>query len=584
MTATLEPDLDAWMQRIQKLPEPERSAMMKWARTELVRFRSLRANRNPAELAASVVDDYVRTPAIDLLGEELERAICTRRGRLLITMPPQEGKTELTAVWTVIRVLQKDPNHRIILASYSQDLAEQASMRARSILAAHGASARDPLTGLTSEDKIGIGLAAEKAAASHWRIKGHKGGLVATGLGGTITGRPADLVIIDDPLKGMQAADSAAERRKIIEGFQGDVTTRLAPGAPIILIQTRWHEKDLAGWILEQEALLPPEQRRWRHVNIPALAMEGVDDALGRESGTWLESSRGRTEADWEETRRAVGERVFFALYQGSPTPTGGGLFSKDDFQRYRVPQLPDNTIVRLVSIDPAETGYGDEAAVIGAAASNDGRIYWTHDWSGLMQSDQWARKGVLLALTIGAGEVSYEAYTTEQTYGRVIKHAWSQIRDQARLIRAHKGDLEAAALQLAASEDAPADPYAQLQELVDVPVPDTEDPPFRIRGYRGKGDKVARATGARQAHATGRLRIVGTLPALEHQAATWQMGQDSPDRMDAAVNAFNRLAELTGAASVIVTPQQAAQQQEGQAPSAIGSILGRSLNASDRA
>lgn len=579
--------LDRWFEKVESLPDVERLAMVKWAKAELARERSLAECATPAYTAKSVDPTYVITPAIELIGQALERATTTRRGRLLITMPPQEGKTELTAVWTVIRCLQRNPDTRIILASYSQDLAEGASVRARNYIAANGTDAIDPITRTPAEDKLGIRLAHDKAAASHWRIAGHKGGLNAVGLNGTITGKAADLIIVDDPLKGMQASDSKTERAKVISTYQGDLTTRLSPSAPLILIQTRWNEEDLAGFILKSEALKPPEKRRWEHINIPALATEGIADALGRAPGTWLESSRGRRLSDWIEIQETVGTRVFSALYQGTPTPTGGGLFSKDDFDRYRV-QSQGTTVMRLVSIDPAETGKNDEAGVVGASVSADGHVYWTHDWSGHMTSDGWARKGVILALTIGASELSYEAYTTEQTYGRVIKQAWRNVRDQAAILRAAGGDIDIAARVISEMEDRPRDPAAALQEIAGLQVPETADPPFIIRGYRGKGDKTARATGAMQASSTGRLRIVGTLPVLESQASTWQLGQNSPDRMDAAVNAYNRLCDLTGAQSVIVTPQQAQAQMELQGgagmESGLASMLSVPFDISDRA
>src|SRR5699024_5271377 len=138
-------------------------------------------------------------------------------GRLLITMPPQEGKTELTGVWTVLRALQQDPDRRVILASYSSDLAEESSQRARNIIQAYGSEAKDTMTGREAPDKLGLALASDRARSANWRLKGFRGGMVSVGFGGTITGRPADCLIIDDPLKGMQQSDSATERRRVIQ-------------------------------------------------------------------------------------------------------------------------------------------------------------------------------------------------------------------------------------------------------------------------------------------------------------------------------------------------------------------------------
>lgn len=546
---------EIWLDKIQTLPEPSRSQMLEWAQQQAVRSRSLVDYPTPAFLAASIEPNYVLTPAIRLLGSALEQTLRTRRGRLLITMPPQEGKTELTAVWTVLRALQQNPERRVILASYSADLAEESSQRARNIIQTHGTGARDPLTGQPVTDKLGLNLAEDKARSAHWQLKGHRGGMIAVGFGGTITGRPADVLLIDDPLKGMQSADSATERRRVIAAFQGDLTTRLAPDAPIILIQTRWHEDDLAGWILAREKELPPEARTWRHINIPAQAERGIPDALGREPGQWLESSRHRRFSDWEETKRNVGERVWYALYQGVPTPTAGGLFHTDWFTRYRVGEEPEDVAVRIVSVDPAETGKGDEAGVLGMSVTGNGVVYVTDDESGLMQSDEWARASVLLALKNYAGEILFEAFTTGPTYERVINDAWKRVRNEAMLLRSHDGDVEAAARVYAERDYAPADPLTALRQVAEVHVPEGADAPFRVQPWRAPGDKVARSVGARQGAATGRLRMVGRHVELEKQAVTWQPGQGSPDRVDALANGHDRLRQMVGMGTQISTP-----------------------------
>lgn len=560
------------------------AALMNKLHRESTRARVSQEYPSPGLLARYCDPTTVQTPALDKIDEAIECALHTRSSRTLITMPPQEGKSTRVGVWTPVRALQLDPERRIVLVSFAESLAQESSRAARNIINEYGSEARDPLSGIPMADKLGLSLADDKSAAGHWRVKGHKGGMYVAGIEGGVTGRPADLLIIDDPFKGMAEADSAAQRAKVIAFWQAVALTRLAPGAPVIIIQTRWHEQDLAGHLLAKDKLLPPERRVWNVVNLPAISEEGVPDALGREAGQYLQSARGRTAADWEDTKQAVGPRVWSALYQGQPTPSGGGLFSKDDFNRYRVAQS-GNTVMRLVSVDPAETGKRDEAGVIGAAATTDGRVLWTHDWSGRMTSDQWARKAVLLALTIGAAEIAYEAYTTEQTYKRVLMAAWREIRDEARLIRAASGDLEIAAIAMATLEDAPADPLGMLRQLDGLKVPDQTDPPFRLHAYRGKGDKAARATGSRQASSTGRLRIVGTLTVLENQATTWQLGQNSPDRMDAAVNAYNRLCDLTGHASTIVTPGQATGLA---APTAaqggIAALLATPMRMTDRA
>src|SRR5699024_2026004 len=130
----------------------------------------------------------------------------------------------------------------------------------------------------------------------------------------------------------------------------------------------------------------------------------------------------GRTAADFAATRRPVGERVWYALYQGVPAPVEGGLFARDWFSAHRLASLDERPVATVVGIDPAETGEGDEAGIVAAALLRDGTIALTHDWSGHMTSDQWARAAIRLALETGAREVAFEAYSTPTTYRRVLR------------------------------------------------------------------------------------------------------------------------------------------------------------------
>lgn len=468
------------------------------------------------------------------------------------TMVPTHN-SQRVGVWGVVRALVQDPERRVVLASYAEHLARGMARQVRDIIREHGHGARDPLTGAPLVDKLGLALADDNASAGSWQLAGHKGGLFAVGVGGGLTGKSAEVLVIDDPLKGMSEADSVVEREKVITWYDSVAQTRLAAGAPVIIIQTRWHEDDLTGHVLAQDK--QAGRSSWRVVNIPAVSTPGVPDALGRPAGEAMQSARGRTPEDFARIRQDVGERVWSALYLGQPTPAGGGLFAREWFDRHRAPNVGGTTAARIVSVDPAETGKADEAGIIGLTVTADGRAWVADDRSGRMQSDEWARTAVLLALETQATEVLFEAFTTGPTYERVIEEAWRRVRDEARLLRTHNNDLAAAALAYARKEDRPADPLASIRQIDGVPIPDQTDPPFRIRPWRAKGDKVARAAGTRQAASTGRLRMVGTHPELEEQATRWLPGQDSPDRMDALVNGYERCMQIVGAEAQIATP-----------------------------
>ncbi len=553
--ATIERVTEGWS-------DLQKQALMQRLHREAVRQKVAADFPSVSRLMVHLNPEYRITDALRKIDEGIEWALSTPDARLLITMPPQEGKSTACAVHAPIRALQLEPDWRIQIISYAESLAAEHSRAARNLIAGNGSDARDPLTGIPLPDKLGLSLSDDKSAASHWTIKGHDGGVYAVGLEGGLSGRRADLLIVDDPLKDMTAADSVTERKKVISWWEAVAQTRLAPGAPVIIIQTRWHEDDLAGHLLAKDHALPEHERSWKHINIPAIAEEGVPDALGREPGVVMESSRDYTDKDgnlvrrdFRRIKRDVGPRVWAALYQGVPTPTGGGLFSQSNFDRYRVPQIVGQVAHRIVSVDPAEKGTRDEAGIVGGVVTTQGQYFWTDDWSGRMTSDQWARRAVILALTTGAEELMFEAYTTETTYKRVIQQAWLDVHRHAKLLASVGADPALAAAALAAEPSSPANPQELINDVVGLRVPVSPTLPFRVQPHRGKGDKVARATGARQATSIGRLRIVGTLPVLESQASSWQQGQSSPDRMDAAVNLYERLVQLQGDQSHIASP-----------------------------
>ena len=490
------------------------------------RADTIAAASHPAELASLCEPDYVITPAVDLISRNVERVLRSRRKRLMITMPPQEGKSTVCSVWTPLRALQLHPNWRIMLLTYADGLAEEHAVAARTKIQHYGSGVVDTLTGSPLPDRLGLSLSADKATAGNWRIQEGDGGLVAAGRDATITGLRADLIIIDDPFKNMQEADSAAIRHKVNDWYRSVALTRLAPGASVIVIQTRWHPEDLAGTILAEDFALPAEKRQWRYLNIPAVSHPELPDALGRPPGVPMVSARGRTAADFADTERSVGKRVWNALFQGSPTPPEGGLFSGEWFDQHRMDEMPERTRVRIVAVDPSESGEGDEAGVIAAAMLTDGRTVFTHDRSAQMTSDQWAAAAVSLALDTDASDIYIETYTAALTYVNVVKAHIKERMERAKNL----GML---------------DTYAHLARLV-----------HRVHGWRGTGDAVARSGLLRQAVEVGTAVVLGhEMAELEIQAKRWMTGSHQPDRVAAAVIAHDRLVAMRGQQAVVAKP-----------------------------
>lgn len=517
------------------------------------RAEIINAVDHPAALARSCDPNYVITPAVELVSRKIERVLRSRRKRLMITAPPQEFKSLLCAVWTPLRALQLHPDWRVMLLTYADGLAEEHSRTARAVIQEYGTGVIDSLTGQPLPDRLGISLHPDKAQAANWRIQEGDGGLVAAGRDATITGRRADLLIVDDPFKNMQEADSEAIRRKVIDWYHSVATTRLAPGASVILIQTRWHPGDLAGHLLQNDRELPPELREWHYINIPAISHPALPDALNRPPGVALESARGRTKEDFEAIQRNVGKRVWNALYQGSPTPPEGGLFSQAWFDEHRMDEMPARTRARIVAVDPSESGEGDEAGVIGAALlyppsleaqtvaklmSAGGpdapfpQVLLTHDRSGPMTSEQWAAAAVDLALETYASDIVVETYTAGTTYLNVVRrHIAERLRK----------------LSTSARTDETRAQMVTLRTLAQ-----------RVRPWRGTGDAVARSGLLRQAIEVGTCVVLGhEMAGMEEVARLWQAGQHQPDRVAAAVIAHDTLVKMAGKVAQFASPAQ---------------------------
>jgi predicted phage terminase large subunit-like protein len=281
----------------------------------------------PGDLAVAMNPATVRTPALDLIDAALVDVAEGRCERLIITMPPQEGKSTRVAQDFPAWYLTRNPEARIVVASYGTSLAVRNGRAIRRRIEGHRG-----LHGLT--------VAPDNGAVHDWTLAGHDGGVLSVGVGAGLTGRPADLEIIDDPIKDRKEADSETFRQTVWDWWTDVASTRLAPGAPVVVILTRWHEDDLAGRLLE--AAKKGEGDQWRVLNIPAQADHrpelGETDPLGRQPGQFMDSARRRTVEQWLKIK-ARSVRTWNALYQGKPAPAEGLLFKRDDWQWYADPQ-----------------------------------------------------------------------------------------------------------------------------------------------------------------------------------------------------------------------------------------------------
>lgn len=276
---------------------------------------------------------------------------------LIISTPPQHGKsvtiTETLPSW----YLGRHPNHRVIEISYSEDFAKRFGRRNRQKIKDYGG------------EIFGINMAQSPDTDLDFELDNHVGGMISRGITSGVTGNPAHLLIIDDPVKNRQEADSETTRATIYDEWLNSFRSRLAAGAKVILIMTRWHEADLAGTLLETEENV-------RVVNLPLEAEE--NDPLGRNVGDALCPEIGKDNnwlVDFKKGYMTTeGSRAWNALYQGHPTSLEGNLIKREWWQYYdKLPEVVD----WVMSVDAAfKDGEHNDFVAIQVWAKVNADIY----------------------------------------------------------------------------------------------------------------------------------------------------------------------------------------------------------------
>lgn len=312
--------------------------------------------------------------------EAVERGDCRR---LMVFMPPGSAKSTYASVVFPVWFMGRQKRRNVIVATYASDLARKIGRRARSIL-------KQPVF----QDVFGCSLSPDSSAADEWALTNENefmGGGILSG----ITGNRADLIIIDDPIKGRQDADSETIRDRTKAEFQDSIKTRLKPGGRIVLIQTRWHEDDLAGSILpsdydgESGAILCRDGQVWEVLCIPAQAEK--NDPLGRKPGEML-WAEWFDDQHWANFRAQP--RTWAALFQQRPTPGDGTYFQKSWFRRFRLGDEPRHLRKYLVS-DHAPTDGEDSdpnvGRVFGLTAEKD--IYFLDGFNHVATMDKTAAR-----------------------------------------------------------------------------------------------------------------------------------------------------------------------------------------------
>lgn len=448
---------------------------------------------DPAALAAHLDPRYVRRTHTDLIAAEIAALGARAFDRLAVNTPPQVGKTTTAVEWGAFWWLCLHPGDRIVIGSYGDSLAVRRGKAIRRLVSLYG-------------HRFDLRIATGSASMKDWELTSG-GGVRSVGVGSGVTGHAANLIIVDDPIKNRAEAESPDRRQKIHDWYSADILSRQSPGCPVLLIMTPWHPDDLRARVIGDEGRLD-QGGRWATLVLPALAREA--DPLGRAPGEPLPHPKLPVDTavllhHWEQIRAGSMPRDWAALWDCDPQPVEGALLPWDVLRQRRCWSETSDSypcaqpgLIVAVAVDPSGGGR-DTAGVIGGYLGTDQRLYLTHDRSGVMPSDGWARAACELAADTGADRFVVERNFGGDMAALVLRTAWEALR----------------------RED-PGRFGMMIPRIVEV------------TARRGK---LLRAEPIAQQWIEDRIRLARPLPEMENEWATWRPGLDSPGRIDASVH-----------------------------------------------
>lgn len=446
----------------------------------------------PGNLAQHIDPVMKQTPALNIIDQALTNAYNTPNSRLIISMPPQEGKSQRASRTFPLWALTQNPDTRVVIASFEANVARRL-----------GRAVRDDVK--NNHTDLGFNVRNDLSGQIEWELSGHKGGVYSVGVGGALTGRPCDLMIIDDPIKDAADADSQTIRDNVWEWWETVAQTRLAPGAPVIVIMTRWHDDDLAGRLIKKA----PD--RWNVVSIPAQCVDPDTDPLGRAEGEFMQSARGRTDEEWQDRKNNTSTRNWSALYQQNPTPAEGAVWKSDWIEHHRGTsgEWMTNRARCVVSVDPAATSKkkSDYTGIVVTGLDRTG-IGWVLDDRTLKGTPlEWGGTVWQAVCDWQADEVAVEDNQGGEMVVEVLASAWKEHLKECH--RRHSLPPPVARVHAVKSKRTRAESVAVFHEK------------GRVRHAADGTDRLAK---------------------LENQMLSWTGDGDSPDRLDALVWGLTRL------------------------------------------
>jgi predicted phage terminase large subunit-like protein len=309
-----------------------------------------------------------------LLISYLEKIARGEINRLIVCMPPGSAKSTYTSILLPPWFLANNPHKSIIAASHTIELAEKWGRRGRNLVS-------------DNSPTLNIAISSDSQAAGRWALTSG-GEYLSAGVGTAIAGFRADLALIDDPIRSREDADSENARERTYDWYRSDLAPRLKPGGRVILIQTRWHEDDLAGRLL---AKMEGGGEHWDVVSLPAEAEP--NDPLGREVGEmlWGDDDYGYANSLRQEKATQPAYN-WSALYQQRPSPESGEYFQASWLKPYAPHELPDLATLSVFGASDyaVSEGRGDYTCHVVVGIDPEDRMFVLDLWRGQKAPDFW--------------------------------------------------------------------------------------------------------------------------------------------------------------------------------------------------
>ena len=364
-TSNLTDEQSGLLAKQEELSAIKRIMAIEDARESLLGFTKF-TMPDPEDIDNVDLTQFEVEPHHRLLAEALEKVETGECLRLAISMPPQHGKSELATRRFPAWVIGRQPWKKIMIGTYNQDFANDFGSQIREIM------------NMPQYDAVFKTKFLKGSKAKDFLVTTQRGQLAMLGRGGSGTGKPADLFLIDDPLKDAKEAGSPTVRNDLWEWYTKVAFTRCHAASAIVVIHTRWHEDDLIGKLCDPDNPHhdPVIAKDWTYLNIPAIMGDNeVTRALGKKPGDALWPKR--FPIAHLETAKRMNPRGFSALYQGKPAPDDGDYFKKDMIVGYEPSELPKNLRKYGASDHAVTEKQENDATVLGCCGIDEDDIIW---------------------------------------------------------------------------------------------------------------------------------------------------------------------------------------------------------------